>query len=260
MGVVLSRCARAGASFLFDHFDLRDRNRLAAQLAGDFHAVAGMLGEVGVLLVGDLEDLAVDDQVVERTAAHARLGAFAVRHDALVLGGFLVLLAARAVADLAGPRLLGRRRRDRDAQDRRREEETSCHRHLQAAVKGPPRQASATSARSNAWTRPVSTCSDRRAVAARITSAHASMISVQLVFTYPCTYSAGSLPTAIGQKLSRTLIHPAVSVDTDTKHIGTNVTQAYFARPALMMIVVPTASATEASSWLATPNIGQMVL
>ena len=28
----------------------------------------------------------------------------------------------------------------------------------------------------------------------------------------------------------------------------------------LMMIVVPTASATPASSWLATPNIGQIVL
>ena len=67
-------------------------------------------------------------------------------------------------------------------------------------------------------------------------------------------------PTAIGQKLSRTLSHPAVSVVIVTNASGTSVTHAYRARPMLMMIVVPTASATAASSWLAMPNIGQMVL
>src|SRR5918994_1646635 len=65
---------------------------------------------------------------------------------------------------------------------------------------------------------------------------------------------------AIGQKLSRMLSTPAVSVVTETKHNGANVTHAYRTFPMLMMMVVPTASATEASSWFAIPNIGQIVL
>ena len=47
----------------------------------------------------------------------------------------------------------------------------------------------------------------------------------------------------------------------ELRHFGLDAyTQQYFARPRLMMRVVPTASATAASSWLAIPNIGQMVL
>src|SRR3989442_1376832 len=67
-------------------------------------------------------------------------------------------------------------------------------------------------------------------------------------------------PVAMGQKLSRTLRKPAVSVVVVTKQRGRNVTHAYLARPMLMMIVVPSARATDASSWFAIPNIGQMVL
>ena len=37
------------------------------------------------------------------------------------------------------------------------------------------------------------------------------------------------------------------------------VTQAYFARPMLINSVVPTASATDAISWLETPKSGQIV-
>ena len=52
----------------------------------------------------------------------------------------------------------------------------------------------------------------------------------------------------------------AVSVVTLRKQSGAKVTHAYFERPVLMRIVVPTASATDPRSWLAMPNIGQMVL
>ena len=60
--------------------------------------------------------------------------------------------------------------------------------------------------------------------------------------------------------MSRTLNAPALSVVVATNAIGTSVTQAYFAFPMLMMIVLPTARATAASNWLAIPNIGQIVL
>jgi hypothetical protein len=52
----------------------------------------------------------------------------------------------------------------------------------------------------------------------------------------------------IGQKLSRMLRNPATNVVVPTQHSGTNVTQAYFARPRLMMIVVATASASAANN------------
>ena len=57
----------------------------------------------------------------------------------------------------------------------------------------------------------------------------------------------------------RILKYPAESVVTATKHIGTNVTHAYLTRPMLIR-VVPIASAADAMSWLAMPNIGQIVL
>ena len=41
---------------------------------------------------------------------------------------------------------------------------------------------------------------------------------------------------------------------------ASTVTQVYCALPMLIRIVVPTASATQPSNWLATPNIGQIVL
>ena len=71
----------------------------------------------------------------------------------------------------------------------------------------------------------------------------AIMMTVQIESTYPWTRTAGFAPTAIGQKLSRTLMNPAVKVVVETKQSGTKVIHAYFARPMLMMIVVPTASA-----------------
>ncbi len=48
-------------------------------------------------------------------------------------------------------------------------------------------------------------------------------------------------------------------VVTPTKTNGMMVTQAYFALPRLMIQVVPTARAMVARSWLAEPNMGQMV-
>jgi hypothetical protein len=52
---------------------------------------------------------------------------------------------------------------------------------------------------------------------------------------------------------------PAVTVVIPTKSIGRMVTQAYFTLPLFIMKEVPTASASVASSWLAVPNIGQIV-
>jgi hypothetical protein len=54
-------------------------------------------------------------------------------------------------------------------------------------------------------------------------------------------------------------LKPATSVVVLTNARGRIVTHAYFARPELMMIVVATHKATAASSWFATPNIGQIV-
>ena len=92
---------------------------------------------------------------------------------------------------------------------------------------------------------------------ARITTTHTIMMMVSDVFTQPWKLRVTSGPMAIGQKLSRTLKTPAVSVVIDTKASGTTVTHMYFALPVLMMIVVATASARAARSWLAMPNIAR---
>src|SRR5688572_25976377 len=93
-----------------------------------------------------------------------------------------------------------------------------------------------------------------------MTTTDTIMMTVNVVLRYPWKWRAAFGPMAIGQKLSRMLRTPAVSVVVATKVSGRNVTQAYLALPRLMMIVVPTASATDASSWFAMPNIGQIVL
>jgi len=80
--------------------------------------MAGVGRERLEVLVGDLKHLLVDDQHVLRTAAHAGLGAFTIRHHAGVLSRFLVLRAARAIADLAGPGLFRGVRRRRTDQKR----------------------------------------------------------------------------------------------------------------------------------------------
>src|SRR5262245_13519615 len=86
------------------------------------------------------------------------------------------------------------------------------------------------------------------------------IVIVKTVLTIPWKCSAGLGPVAIGRKLSRTLMKPAVKVVTDRNASGVIVVQAYRARPRLMRMVVPIASATAASNWLAMPNIGQIVL
>lgn len=64
----------------------------------------------------------------------------------------------------------------------------------------------------------------------------------------------------IGKNSFCTACTPAVTVVVPTKHIGKKVTSAYLGfLPLFRMSVVPTASAMIASSWFATPNIGQIV-
>src|SRR6266850_8494557 len=102
--------------------------------------------------------------------------------------------------------------------------------------------------------------SQRCRAAVRMITTQTIMITMQMEFTYPWLTKDGFDPVAMGQKLSRTLMNPATSVLIATNESGISVIQAYRARPALMITVVPTASATAASNWLAMPNIGQMVL
>src|SRR6185503_20338162 len=59
---------------------------------------------------------------------------------------------------------------------------------------------------------------------------------------------------------AKTFCHPAVSVEVARNTIGTTVTQAYRAFFILMITVVPTVSAMQASSWLLMPNIGHREL
>ena len=54
--------------------------------------------------------------------------------------------------------------------------------------------------------RPVSTSSQRLAAEARMITTQTIMITVQIESTYPYTRTASLAPTAIGQKLSRTLM------------------------------------------------------
>lgn len=55
------------------------------------------------------------------------------------------------------------------------------------------------------------------------------------------------------------LRNPAVSVVTPTKINGIIVTHAYFTLPLFIMKDVPIVKAIQARSWLAVPNIGQIV-
>jgi hypothetical protein len=60
--------------------------------------------------------------------------------------------------------------------------------------------------------------------------------------------------------MRRTLSTPPASVVMLRKHNGKNVTSAYCRFGASRStMVVPTQSAVQASNWLATPNIGQIV-
>src|SRR5262249_31315650 len=85
------------------------------------------------------------------------------------------------------------------------------------------------------------------------------IVAVQSVSTHPWVTRAGSGLDVSGQKLSRMLKNPPNSVLELRKSIGTNVTQAYFTLPMFKIRLVPTHRATAASSWLAIPNIGQIV-
>ena len=82
--------------------------------------------EILVVLIRDLQDLAVDHEHVFRSAADARLRALAVRHLALTLGRLFVLRAAGAVADLAGPGLFGGERAPLRKQTAARRDGVSC--------------------------------------------------------------------------------------------------------------------------------------
>src|ERR687885_258405 len=69
-------------------------------------------------------------------------------------------------------------------------------------------------------TRPRRTCRHRHTALQRMTMTHTIMVTVRLVLRYPWKWRDGSEPTAIGQKLSRTLRTPALSVLTDTNESG----------------------------------------
>src|SRR5215213_8867488 len=97
----------------------------------------------------------------------------------------------------------------------------------------------------------------RRIESSMMTTAATMMIAVRLVLMSPWTEVSGFC--ASGQKMSVMDLKPATSVVVLTNASGTIVTHAYRARPELMMIVVATHKATAASSWLAMPNIGQIV-
>ena len=72
------------------------------------------------------------------------------------------------------------------------------------------------------------------------------MIAVRETLIYPSVAVSGFCES--GQKMSVMDSQPATSVVVATKLSGSIVTQLYFARPELMMIVVATQSATAASS------------
>ena len=74
--------------------------------------------------------------------------------------------------------------------------------------------------------RPRATRSHRRTAEPRITTTHIIMTTVSAASRYPWKCFEGSGPTAIGQKLSRTLRNPAVSVVVTRKHNGSSVTHA----------------------------------
>jgi hypothetical protein len=107
-------------------------------------------------------------------------------------------------------------------------------------------------------TLPVRTSDQRRRAAAKMITAQTSMIAIAIESTYPWMYTDGVGESVSGQKLSRILAYLAVSVVTDRNVSGANVTQATFARPLLINIVVPTANATDARSWFATPKSGRL--
>ena len=92
---------------------------------------------------------------------------------------------------------------------------------------------------------------------ARMITAAVMISAVSEVLMYPCAAFSGSCVS--GQKMSVIDSQPATRVVTPTKLSGRIVTQQYRPCPELMMIVVATHSATAASSWLAMPNIGQIV-
>ncbi len=79
-----------------------------------------------------------------------------------------------------------------------------------------------------------------------ITAAATMIIAVSPVLIIPCRYVSGFW--ASGQKMSVIDLKPATRVVVLTNVSGTSVTQAYFARPELIMIVVATHKATAASS------------
>jgi len=92
----------------------------------------------------------------------------------------------------------------------------------------------------------------------RTTTAQAMMITLKPMFTQPVAEVAAW--RVIGQKVSVIFRTPAVSVVVATKAIGMKVTHAYRNYPEFLIALVPTARATTASSWLAVPNMGQIVV
>src|SRR5437764_6939178 len=87
-------------------------------------------------------------------------------------------------------------------------------------------------------------------------STHAITNTVKAMFNDP----ASTLPSSIiAGKRQPTNCTPAVIVVVMTHAIGASVTQAYLAFPLLIKSVVTRHRAITASSWLAMPNMGQIV-
>src|SRR5206468_2997533 len=91
----------------------------------------------------------------------------------------------------------------------------------------------------------------------RIATTEIIRSAVSVASIQPCAAVSGFL--VMTRKLSVIESQPAARVVVATKASGRSVVQAYRALPEFTRIVVATHSATEARSWFATPNIGQIV-
>src|SRR5262249_33492567 len=97
----------------------------------------------------------------------------------------------------------------------------------------------------------------RRVESITITTTAIMRIAVSPASIQPCAAVSGL--RVIARKLSVIDRNPATSVVVPTNASGTSVVHAYLALPVFTRIVVATHSATDASNWFATPNIGQLV-
>ena len=86
------------------------------------------------------------------------------------------------------------------------------------------------------------------------------MIDVQIVRTQPSMCRAASAPSGQRVVVAGDVEEAAIQRVGARNTAAATVTQMYFGAAHVDQDARATASATDASSWLATPNIGQIVL